>query len=93
VSSLEQQREVLGRVADQIARRRLTAAAIFTLESMRPLSFVASQALVALGPLIEPLLSVRDYGTFYDALEDRRNVDWLINRLEEAENQGGPASG
>lgn len=85
MSSLEQQREVLGRVADQIARRRLTAAAIFTLESMRPLSFVASQALVVLGPLIQPLLSLRDYDTFCDALEDRRNVDWLINRLEEAD--------
>ncbi len=84
------QREVLGRVADEIARRGLSTVALFTLESLRPLSFVASQALVVLGPFVQALLSPRDYDVLCEALEDRANIDWLIRRLEESEADPAP---
>lgn len=83
------QRAVLGKVADHLIRRRLEAPAILLLESVKPLSFIASQGLVFLGPLLQPLLSVKDYDTFTEALETRENVEWLIRRLEEGEEQRG----
>ena len=79
------QREALQRVVDEIARRRLCSPAIFALESTMPLSFLASQALVVLGPIVKAILPVADYDVFCEALEDRRNVEWLIQALDEAE--------
>lgn len=79
--------QVLEQVAQELIRRRMTAPAIFALESTRPLSFVASQALMVLGPLIQALLPLPRYQEFCEALEDRRNVDWLITRLEQGEPQ------
>jgi len=80
---------------DHLARRRLTAPAIFALESLRPVSFVASQGLVVLGPIIRPFVGEADYDVLCDALEDRENVGWLIQRLEQAEAgaTGGDSAG
>lgn len=85
----DRHRTVLGKVADHLIRRRLAAPAILLLESVKPLSFIASQGLVFLGPLLQPLLSVKDYDTFTEALESRENVEWLISRLEAGEEQRG----
>lgn len=79
------QREVLARVAERLIARRLTAPAIFVLESSRPLSFVASQALVFFQPIVQGLLGVKDYAVFAAAIEDRANIEWLIEKLEAAE--------
>ncbi|NPV45741.1 MAG: hypothetical protein HPY69_02180 [Armatimonadetes bacterium] len=79
------QREVLARVAERLIARRLTAPAIFVLESSRPLSFVASQALVFFQPIVQGLLGVKDYAVFAAAIEDRANIEWLIGELEAAE--------
>ncbi len=79
------QREVLAKVARELARRRLTAPAIFTLESMMPLSYVASQALVMLKPFVQALIGGKDYAVFAAALEERENVEWLVQELEAAE--------
>ena len=81
----ERQREVLTKVARELAKRRLTAPAIFTLESMMPLSYVASQALVMLKPLVQVLIGGKDYAVFAAALEDRENVEWLLQQLEAVE--------
>jgi len=85
----DRQREVLAKVARELARRRLTAPAIFTLESMMPLTYVASQALVMLKPFVQALIGGNDYAVFAAALEDRENVEWLLQQLEAAEEQKG----
>jgi hypothetical protein len=85
----ERQREVLGKIARELARRRLTAPAIFTLESMMPLSFIASQALVMLRPFVQALVGGKDYAVFAAALEERENVEWLLRELEAAEEARG----
>ena len=85
MSTREEQREVLARVAEEIIRRRMTTPAIFMLEGLRPLSFVASQLLVVIGPFVQALLSLKQYGVLCDALEDRSNLDWLLDRLEAGE--------
>lgn len=86
----ERQREVLGRVAKALMKRRLTAPAIFALESLKPLSYVSAQALVFLQPLVQLALPVRDYEVLAAALEDRDNIEWLIQQLEAHETGAEP---
>jgi len=77
-----EQRKVLGKVLRAIIKRRLTALALFTLESLKPLSFIASQVLIVFGPLIRTFLSVADYDVFIHAIQDRDNIEWMIQQLE-----------
>lgn len=85
------QREVLGRLAEQLAARRLAVPAIFVLESTMPLTYVVSQTLVLLRPFVQGLLGLRDYAVFAAALEDRGNVEWLIQQLEATEEDAARA--
>jgi|LSQX01.2.fsa_nt_gb hypothetical protein len=81
----KRQREVLGKVAAGLVARKLTAPAIFVLESSMPLTYVASQALVLLRPFVQAIIGIKDYEVFAASLEDRGNVEWLIQQLEAAE--------
>ena len=81
------ERQLLERVAQEIARRRLVAPAIFALESLRPLSFIASQAMLVFQPIVETILDVKDYVRLTETLEDRRNLEWLTQRLEQLEDE------
>ena len=85
----DRQREVLSKVAEALAERRLTAPAIFTLEAGKPLSYLVSQTLVFFQPLVQTLFGLRDYQVFAAALEDRDNVEWLIQQLEAHEEKAG----
>lgn len=79
------QREALGKLADLVAERNLGTPAIFMLETMKPLSFVTSQALLFFEPILEAFCTPGDYRTVAEALEDRDNLEWLIQQLEAAE--------
>jgi hypothetical protein len=73
---------LLEAVAKAVVERGLAAPAVFFLESSRPLSFVASQGLVLLGPFVDAALSVPNYEAFCRLMEDRGNVDKLMLRIE-----------
>ena len=79
------QREVLTKVLRLVTERRMTAPALFVLESTKPLSFLASQALIFFEPIVRAMLPLKDYGTFAQAIEDRGNIEWMIQQLEAAE--------
>ena len=79
--------ELLEAVAREIVARRLAAPAIFFLESSKPLSFVASQGLVFLGPFVDAAFSIPNYEGFCRLMEDRANVEKLIQRLEALEEE------
>ncbi len=85
--SLTKEREILERLAREVAQRGMCAPAIFLLETAKPLSFVASQALLTFEPIIQSILTIRDYEVFVSAMEDRANVEWLIQRLEALEDE------
>jgi len=72
-------------VAREIVSRRLAAPATFMLESSKPLSFVASQGLVVLGPFVDAALDVPNYDAFVRMIEKRENVEKLLVRIEELE--------
>ena len=78
----EERERILKRVADEIVSRRLTAPAIFFLESCSPLSFVGSQAMVALEPFIHAIFDLPDYRKFALIMERRENVEKLITMIE-----------
>jgi hypothetical protein len=75
------------RVADKVVSWRLTVPAIVFLESTKPLSFVASQALVFFDPIVRSLFSWKDYERFYTMLEDRKNIELLIQEIERRESE------
>ena len=78
----EQDAELLDRIAARIVRLGLATPAIFFLESVRPLNFVASQAMVFFGPLATALLPRHDYDRLARILEDRESIEELLTRIE-----------
>jgi|LSQX01.3.fsa_nt_gb hypothetical protein len=79
------QREVLEKFARAVVERHMAAPAIFLFESIQPLAFVAGQALAFVEPMLRLVLDAPDYTVFREAIEDRDNVRWLVDRLEELE--------
>ncbi len=76
-------RALLDSLADGIARRRLTPAAMFFLESMKPMGFVASQMMVFLRPMISVIWSdPARYDQIAALLERRGTIELLLRRLE-----------
>lgn len=80
----EDRERILKRVASEIVKRRLTAPAIFFLESCSPLSFVGSQAMVVMEPFIHAIFDLPDYRKFALMMERRENIGKLIAMIEAA---------
>jgi hypothetical protein len=79
----DEDRQLLDRVADALGRRRLATPALFFLESVRPLSFVASQAMAFFRPIVDVVVRSPDTWDRVAALLARRGaVELLLRRLE-----------
>ena len=79
----EDDRKMLDKLADGIASRKLTTAAIFFLESMKPMNFVGASVMVFLRPIItlvwnDPI----KYDRIAKLLENRGAMELLVRRLE-----------
>ena len=85
--SQEDAERILGKLATEIVNRRLTAPAIFLLESCNPLSFIGSQAMIALEPFIHAIFDLPDYRKFALLMERRENVQKLIAMIETANHE------
>jgi len=72
------------RIAEWLAARGLETPAILFLESVRPLSFVGSQAMVFLGPFAHALFTTSDYDRLARLLERRQNLERLVRAIETA---------
>src|SRR5437763_17130266 len=79
----EERDRVINRIADGIVRRRMETPAILFLEMHRPLSFIASQSLVATSPFIAPFIGIENVQIASQLLADRNNVELLLSRIEE----------
>jgi hypothetical protein len=73
---------LLERVAARVVELHLEVPAILTLESVRPLSFVASQAMIFFQPLVQALLRFSDYQRFAALAERRDALEALIGLIE-----------
>ena len=78
---------IIEKTARAVVERRLAAPALFLLESMRPLSFVASQGLLFLQPIVESILTIPEYQSFQRMLEKRENIERLVEKIEELEDE------
>lgn len=73
----------LDELADGIAARRLTPAAVFFLESIKPLGWVGSQMLLFLRPLVALVFpDPQRWDRVQRLLEQRESIELLLRRLE-----------
>ena len=73
---------LLDRLAELTVRHRMTVPAIFFLESVKPLSFVGSQALHFFEPMVHAFFNVREYERFALLMERRENFEALLVKIE-----------
>ena len=77
--------DLIERIAKKVVAWRLTVPAIVILESTKPLSFLGSQILVFFEPIVQSLFDFKDYRRFYEMIEDRQNIELLIQEIEKQE--------
>src|SRR5438093_760959 len=87
----EEVEQLTGRIAEEVARRRMEVPAILFLEMHKPLTFLTSQGLVVGAPLIAPFVGLENVQIASRLLQDRRNVEQLIQRIEELASAGKSA--
>lgn len=76
-------RAFLDELADGIARRRLTPAAVFFLESLQPLGWIGSQMLLFLRPMVALIWpDPQKWDRLQALLERRGTIELLLRRLE-----------
>jgi hypothetical protein len=76
---------LLDRIAAAVVRFGMTVPAVFLLESSKPLSFVGSQFLHFLSPIVHTVLDARELDRLAVMLERRDTVEALILRIESME--------
>ena len=81
----EEETRVADKLADFIAKRHLTVPAIFFVKSSAPLNMIANQMLVFLNPFATFVLNKEEYKTFTGMLEHRNSMDFIVERIEEAQ--------
>jgi len=80
----EADRELLRQLAMAIARRRMITPAVLFLESLRPLSYMGSQAMIFLKPFLTPFFNTERYERLAEILERREGVEALVQAIESA---------
>ena len=88
-----QEEALIDGLADWIARRGLVTPAVFLLEVNRPFSFLGSQALWMLQPLLGPAMGYGRVAAWARLLEDRSSVARLLQRLESPRTGGDDSNG
>jgi len=83
--SVERREEILTKIAQKVVDLKLTPVAIVMLESSKPLSFVGSQLMIFLQPVVTSVFPFHQYDEVAALLEDRANVEALIQRIEKLE--------
>lgn len=78
---------LIDKLAKMVTERHLGVVAIVLLESIKPLSFLGSQVMVSLDPFVAAFFKPEEYRKFYRMIENRENVEKLIKKIEEYENE------
>lgn len=73
---------LLERLAARVVELRLEVPAVLTLESIRPLSFIAGQAMLFFQPMVQALLRFDDYRRLAALLERREALERLATMIE-----------
>jgi len=79
----EQRDALIDAMARKVVGKRMEMMTVFLLEAHRPFSFMASQALLVAGPFLGAFLGFGRVNRWSHVLEDRANVERLLQRIEE----------
>jgi len=85
--------ELLQRLAERVVALRMSAPAILFLESVRPLGFLGSQAMVFFSPLVQAFFGAHRYETVRRILERREGIAALITLIEDRVEKDSAAPG
>ncbi len=93
-STLTSKQEIiLDKLARKVARWQMGVPAIMFLETIKPLSFIGSQVLVFLDPLVKSIFNLSEYNEYIKLMEDRKNVELLIGKIEDISSQSTEKGG
>lgn len=73
---------LLDRLAVRVVELHMEVPAILTLETSKPVTVIASQALIFFEPMIQALFRFTDYRRFTALIERRDALESLIARIE-----------
>jgi hypothetical protein len=73
---------LLDRLATRVVELHMEVPAILALETSKPMTVVASQALIFFEPMIQSLFRFTDYRRFTTLIERRDVMESLIRRIE-----------
>ncbi len=74
------------KLADFVVRRNMSEPAVMFLESVRPLNYVGSQAMVFFKPILSRFFTKVEYDKLAVMLENRESIDLLIREIEQRVN-------
>lgn len=77
-----EEHQVLDKLAAQVIKRGMAVPAIMFLESVKPLNYVSSQAMIFFEPIVQTIFNFKDFDTFRTALEKRPTLELLIQKIE-----------
>jgi hypothetical protein len=78
----DEEKALLDKLAKKVVHWKMTAPAIMALESVKPLNYIGSQAMVFFEPIIQTIFNLRDYDTIRQMLERRETIEMLLLRIE-----------
>ncbi len=78
----EEENAVLEKLAHKVVDRGMTVPAILFLESVKPLNYIGSQAMVFFEPIVQSVFNFKDYDTMRIALEKRETLEILLVKIE-----------
>jgi len=81
--SEEEREEIAQKIAKEIKKRGLEAAAILALEMHKPLANIAGHAALAFSPFLIPILGFQFVDRYSQFISERENIETLIRLLEE----------
>ncbi len=79
--------EKVEKIAKFIVERKMAAAALLGIESLRPLHYIGSQVLYFLAPFAEIIFDEKEYEEFAALLEHEEYIKLLLRRIEELDNE------
>lgn len=80
--TLEEEDQLLDKLAEDIQKRKLEAPAIAFFELHKPLANVGGHLALAASPFLVPILGYKNVNNYSRLLSKRENVEKLLCRLE-----------
>ena len=83
----ERKEELINKIAKRVVEMRLATVAIVMLESAKPVSFLGNQAMIFFQPFYRTFFTSPIYDDFARLIEDRENIELLIQAIEKHEEE------